>query len=106
MKTVLMTLVILALAVPCFGADVYAPVTKADEVQTIGEVVVSRTQDVQMGDTWTLDKLDAEIADRQAQVTRLQNDITNLQVVRAKVATEAAKVKLYVAPEPEVIEGP
>ncbi|MCK5607053.1 hypothetical protein KAR91_34535 [Candidatus Pacearchaeota archaeon] len=87
MKTMAI-LFILAMASPCFGADVYEAVTPDNTVSAIGQVVVERTETetTESHGNFSLDQIDEQIAE--------------LQAIRAKVQSEAKKVKLKV----EIIE--
>ena len=93
------------LVTPVMGADSYVPVTPDNEVETVGQVKVIRLMSIPMQQPYTLNVIDAQLADYANQISRIEQEMSDLTEIRGKVAPEAAKVKLYVAPaEPDVIE--
>ena len=85
-------------------SQTYKAITPNDTVKTKEEVVVEVATTVIDKDSITLDRLDAKIIGIQNEISTLQEELDECLAQRPKVDTEASKVKLYVEPEPELIE--
>ncbi len=77
-------------------AKLYEAKTKDDEVTDKNMVQVEETQDVEKKTTYTLAYINTRIAVLQAQVTNIQTEITELEILKTAVDFEAEKVILKV----------
>ena len=106
MKYLLMTFsLIVLLASPVLGAEVFVPLTQDNTVETIGEVKVQGTVTTQV-DTVTnyrLPDIDDLVSDKQAAIAVLEAEIVVLQALRVSVLAQAEKVVLGIL-EAEPIE--
>jgi hypothetical protein len=86
--------VVTLLLSPANAADdvTYAPLSKDNEVETVGDVRVKITKPSE--ESRSLNQLDMEIAQLEREKVNIDARLSATQALRAKVATEAAKVKL------------
>lgn len=99
-------LMILAISIALFrfsayAADTYIPVTPDDTVETLEEVVVKKSTPVTKEQNWSLNTIDRQIADIEAnkldcqeRIADWDTRITELQAMKPLVEKEAKKVKL------------
>uniref|UniRef100_A0A6M3JH19 Uncharacterized protein n=1 Tax=viral metagenome TaxID=1070528 RepID=A0A6M3JH19_9ZZZZ len=94
MKKTLLLAILLALAVPLMAEDTYQVVTKDNEVTDINQVQVQRLQDAQIATVYTVRSLTNERQALLADIAIKQARVVEINALLAKVAAEAAKVKL------------
>ena len=88
-------IVFLLLIIPAIAmADTYVAVTGDNEVETVGQVEVEKTKNVESKYTLTLDQLDARLADIDARIAEMQELRDAVAADRALVEAEAKKVTL------------
>jgi hypothetical protein len=86
--------VVTLLLSPAYAADdvTYAPLSKDNEVETLGDVRVKITKPSE--ESRSLNQLDMEIAQLEREKTMIEAMLSATKSLRTKIAAEAAKVQL------------
>jgi len=97
---------IVLLASPVFGDEVFTPATPDNTVGTIDEVKVKGTVTNQVDTVreYSLPHIDDEIFRAEQAIAKIEAEIVVLQALRAKVLAEAEKVVSVPIADPEPIE--
>lgn len=72
----------------------WIPITKNDEVESIGEVVISGSKTLQRSKHFSLNQIDGEISRINEKLSALQAEKDDLTAIRLSIASEAAKIIL------------